>query len=134
MVPNLPLIRYPLGTCVRINNGDDVYLLVALTRFNANEHVEVASEEYPEIIRKMYNGIEQLQDGNAVYMPLIGSGISGYKLTNMQLLMTIVQSATNADKLAVTKGLNVCIYDDAQLNSLNLNIIEYLYDRWKTLK
>lgn len=134
MVPGLPQVRYPLGTCIRITDNDNIYMLVAVTRFDQNEHVDVATEEYPEIIRKMYNGIEHLQDGNPVYLPLIGSGISGYQLTSMQILNTLVQMAHNADRLAVTKGIHICIYDDKQMDSLNLNIIEYLYNRWKTLK
>lgn len=134
MVSGLPQVRYPLGTCIRITDNDNIYMLVAVTRFDQNEHVDVATEEYPEIIRKMYNGIEHLQDGNPVYLPLIGSGISGYQLTSMQILNTLVQMAHNADRLAVTKGIHICIYDDKQMDSLNLNIIEYLYNRWKTLK
>ena len=134
MVPGLPQVRYPLGTCIRITDNGNTYMLVAVTRFDQNEHVDVATEEYPEIIRKMHNGIEHLQDGNPVYLPLIGSGISGYQLTNMQILNTLVQMAHNADRLAVTKGIHICIYDDKQMDSLNLNIIEYLYNRWKTLK
>lgn len=130
MVSGLPSNRYPLGTCVRVRKGDQIFMLVALTRFNANEHVEVATEEYPEIIRKMFNGIEQLNDGNPVYLPLIGSGISGYQLTEMQMLDTIVRSAHNADTLAVTKGITLCLYNQEQLDKLNLNIIKYLYNRY----
>lgn len=134
MVTGLPQVRYPLGTCIRVNDNGKSYMLVAVARFDENEHVDVATEEYPEIVRKMYNGIEELQDGQPVYLPLIGSGISGYQLTNMQILDTLVQMAHNADRLAVTKGIHVCIYNDEQLNTLNLNIIEYLYNRWKTLR
>ena len=134
MVFGLPQVRYPLGTCIRITDNGNTYMLVAVTRFDQNEHVDVSTEEYPEIIRKMYNGIEHLQDGDPVYLPLIGSGISGYQLTSMQILNTLVQMAHNADRLAVTKGIHICIYDDKQMDSLNLNIIEYLYNRWKTLK
>ena len=134
MIPDLPQERYPLGTCIRINDNDNIYMLVAVSRFDENEHVDVAKEEYPEIIRKMYNGIDKLQNGLPVYLPLVGNGISGYQLTEMQILNTIVQMAHNADRLSVTKGIHVCIYNDEQMNCLNLNIIEYLFNRWKTLK
>lgn len=134
MVDGLPQSRYPLGTCVRIIDGERLFILVAVTRFNKEEHVDVAAEEYPEVIRKMYNGIEDLQDGKAVYMPLIGSGISGYQLNEMQMLNTIVQAAHNADKLAITNGIHICIYGEEMWNKLNLNVIEYLYNRWKALK
>lgn len=134
LVSDLPQDRYPLGTCIRIKDNQQLYILVAVTRFNSNEHVEVSTEEYPEIIRKMYDGIEQLCDGNSVNIPLVGSGISGYQLTNMQILDTMVRMANNIDKLAITKGLYICIYNKEQMKTLNLNIIKYLYDRWKTLK
>ena len=134
MVDGLPQKRYPLGTCVRIDDGKLRYLLVATTRFNKYEHVDVSAEEYPEIIRKMFNGIEQLQDGNPVYLPLVGSGISGYDLTNMQIMNVIVQTAEISNKLKVSKGLYLCIYSDEQMQSINLNIIKYLFKRWISLK
>lgn len=134
MVAGLPQNRYPLGTCIRLIIDKHCYLWVATTRFNSNEHVEVSAEEFPEVIRKMFNGIEQLHDGNAVYLPLIGSGIAGYELTNMQILNTIIQSAHNANKLSLTNGLYLYLYDDRQISSINLNVIKFLYDRWVTLK
>lgn len=134
MVAGLPQKRYPLGTCIRLVIDKQYYLWVATTRFNSNEHVEVSAEEFPEVIRKMFNGIEQLHDGNAVYLPLVGSGIAGYELTNMQILNTIVQTAHNANKLSLTNGLYLYLYDEKQISSINLNIIKYLYDRWVTLK
>lgn len=134
MVGGLPQKRYPLGTCIRVAVDGQYYMLVAITRFNSNEHVESSAEEYPEVIRKFFNGIEQLNDGNAVYMPLVGSGISGYELTNMQILNTIVQAAHNANRLSLTNGLFLYLYDDKQIDSINLNVIKYLYDRWVTLK
>lgn len=134
LVEGLPQSRYPLGTCVRIIDEERIFILVAVARFNRDEHVDVAAEEYPEVIRKMYNGIENLQDGKAVYLPLVGSGISGYQLNEMQMLNTIVQAAHNADKLAITNGIHICIYGEEMWNKLNLNVIEYLFNRWKSLK
>ena len=134
LVPNLPNKRYPLGTCIRIKDGEQLYILVAVTRFNTYEHVDVSTEEFPEVIRKMFNGIEQLHDGNSVCLPLVGSGISGYELSNMQILNTNVQAAYNANRLCLTNGLYLYIYSDEQMTSINLNIIKYLYNRWITLK
>lgn len=134
MVDGLPNRRYPLGTCVRIVDGDSSYLLVAVTRFNKYEHVDVSTEEFPEIIRKMFNGIEQLYDGRPVYLPLVGSGIAGYELTNMQIMYIIVQAADMANRLSLTNGLYLYVYGDEQMRSINLSVIKYLYHRWKTLK
>lgn len=134
MVPDLPQDRYPLGTCVRVRKDNQYYILVAITRFDANEHVDVSTEEYPEVVRKMINGIEGLNNGEPVNLSLVGSGISGYQLTNMQLLTSVIQAASNANKLAVTKGMYLCIMDDEQLNTLNLNIIKYWFNNWINLR
>lgn len=134
LVEGLPQKRYPLGTCVRIISKERIYILVAVTRFNKAEHVDVAAEEYPEVIRKMYNGVENLHDGKAVYIPLIGGGISGYQLNEMQLLNTMIQAAHNADRLAIINGIHICIYGEEMWEKLNLNVIKYLYERWRTLK
>lgn len=134
MVNDLPQDRYPLGTCVRIQKNNKIYILVAVTRFNSNEHIEVSTEEFPEVIRKMFNGIEQLHDGKPVYIPLVGGGLAGYDLTNMQILNTIIQAAHLSKGLHISKGVTICLYGKEQIESLNLNVIEYLYNRWKTLK
>lgn len=134
IVEDLPQKRYSLGTCVRIQKKDIMYILVAVTRFNKNEHIEVSTEEFPEVICKMLNGIEQLHDGKAVFMPLIGSGLAGYELTNMQILNTIIQSAHISNRLHISKGIHICLYGKEQIDSLNLKVIEYIYNRWKTLK
>ena len=134
MVPDLPQDRYPLGTCVRVHKGNQYFILVSITRFDVNEHVDASAEEYPEVVRKMINGIEELNNGEPVNLSLVGSGISGYQLTNMQLLTSIVQAASNANKLAVTKGIYLCIKDDDQFASLNLNIIKYWFNSWINLR
>ena len=134
IVSGLPNNRYPLGSCVRIKIDNSSYLLIAVTRFNKYEHVEVSTEEFPEIIRKMFNGIEQLHDGMSVYLPLVGNGISGYELTDMQIIYVIVQAANMANKLSLTNGIYLYVFSKEQIKSINLNVIKYLYNRWKTLK
>lgn len=134
MVSGLPQRRYPLGSCVKILDGESCFLLVAVTRFDKYEHVDVSTEEFPEVIRKMFNGIEQLHDGMPVFLPLIGSGLSGYNLTNMQIMYLIVQAAQLANRLSLTNGIYLCIYDEKQMKSINLSVIKYLYNRWKKLK
>ena len=134
LVTGLPQRRYPLGSCVKISDGESCFLLVAVTRFNKNEHVDVSTEEFPEVIRKMFNGIEQLHDGMPVFLPLIGSGLSGYDLTNMQIMYIIVQAAQLANRLSLSNGVYLYIYGEKQMKSINLNVIKYLYNRWKKLK
>lgn len=45
--------------------------------------------------------------------------------------MPMVQAANNANTLAITNGMHICIYKEKEWQAINLNVIEYLYERWK---
>lgn len=132
MVPGLPQTPYPLGTCVRLEVDNKKYLLVAVTRFNKNEHVDINLHEYPIVIQKLFYGIEQLCDANPVYLPLIGGGQAGVKLSKMQLLNTIIRAGQNSE-VSIVNGVNIVLYDDDAKNEINLNLIKHLYECWKGL-
>lgn len=132
MVPGLPQTPYPLGTCVRLEVDNKKYLLVAVTRFNKNEHVDINLHEYPIVIQKLFYGIEQLCDANPVYLPLIGGGQAGVKLSKMQLLNTIIRAGQNSE-VSIVNGVNIVLYGDDAKNEINLNLIQHLYECWKVL-
>lgn len=132
MVSGLPQIPYPLGTCVRIDLDNKKYLLVAVTRFNENEHVDINLREYPIVIQKLFYSIEQLCDANPVYLPLIGGGQAGVKLSKMQLLNTIIRAGQNSE-VSIVNGVNIVLYGDDAKNEINLNLIKHLYECWKGL-
>mgnify|MGYP004646940837 FL=1 len=132
MVKDLPEISYPLGTCIRLIIDNKKYLLVAVTRFNENEHVDINLPEYPIVIQKLFYEMEQLSDANPVYLPLIGGGQAGVKLTKMQLLNTIIRAGQNSE-VSIYGGVHVILYGDELKKEINLNIIEHLYKCWKGL-
>lgn len=133
-VEGLPQNRYPLGTTIRITINNQTYLLVAVTRFNANEHVDVDDSEYMGIMQKMFSSIEQLNDAQTVNIPLIGGGQAGFGYSNMQLLNMMVQAACLTDRLAVVNGINIILYDGQGIkSSINLNVIKTLFENWKIL-
>lgn len=134
LVEGLPQNRYPLGTTIRVTINNQTYLLVAVTRFNENEHVEVDDSEYMGIMQKMFYSVEQLNDAQTVNIPLIGGGQAGFSYTNMQLLNIMVQAACLTDRLAVVNGINIILYDGKSIkNSINLNVIKILFENWKIL-
>lgn len=132
MVKGLPQTPYPLGTCIRLVIDNKMYLLVALTRFNENEHVDIDLHEYPIIIQKLFYEMEQLCDANPVYLPLLGGGQSGVNLTKMQLLNTIIRAGQNSE-VSIREGVHVILYGDELKKEINLNIIKYLFECWKGL-
>lgn len=134
LVEGLPQNRYPLGTTIRITINNQTYLLVAVTRFNENEHVEVDDSEYMGIMQKMFSSVEQLNDAQTVNIPLIGGGQAGFGYSNMQLLNMMVQAACLTDRLAVVNGINIILYDSQDIkSSINLNVIKTLFENWKIL-
>ena len=134
LVEGLPQKRYPLGTTIRITINNQTYLLVAVTRFNANEHVEVDDSEYMGIMQKMFSSVEQLNDTQIVNIPLIGGGQAGFNYSNMQLLNMMAQAACLTDRLAVVNGINIILYNSQSIkDSINLNVIKTLFENWKIL-
>lgn len=134
LVEGLPQKRYPLGTTIRITINNQTYLLVAVTRFNANEHVEVDDSEYMGIMQKMFSSVEQLNNTQIVNIPLIGGGQAGFNYSNMQLLNMMAQAACLTDRLAVVNGINIILYNSQSIkDSINLNVIKTLFENWKIL-
>lgn len=132
MVNGLPQTPYPLGTCIRLLIDNRRYLLVAMTRFNENEHVDINLREYPIIIQKLYYGMEQLSDANPVYLPLLGGGQAGVPLTKMQLLNTIIRAGQNSE-VSILGGVHIILYGNKLKKEINLNIIKHLFECWKGL-
>lgn len=128
----LPQTPYPLGTSIRIVIDNKKYLLVALTRFNENEHVDIKLPEYSIIIQQLFYNMEQLCDANPIYMPLVGAGQSGVKLTKMQLLNTIIRAGQNSE-VSILKGVHIILYGKETKKEINLNIIQHLFECWKGL-
>lgn len=129
----LPENRYALGTSIKIDDGGNHFILVALTRFNKYEHVDVKEEEYISIIQKMFYYIEQYNDNMPVNIPLVGSGQSGFNLSHMQLLNSMLLAAHNSARLALNKGLCIILHKDTQWQNINLNIIEHMYNTWSLI-
>ena len=129
----LPENRYALGTSIKIDDRDNHFILVALTRFNKYEHVDVKEEEYISIIQKMFYYIEQYNDNMPVNIPLVGSGQSGFNLSHMQLLNSMLLAAHNSARLSLNKGLCIVLHKDTQWQNINLNIIEHMYNTWSLI-
>lgn len=129
----LPENKYELGTSIRISDGTNCFILVALTRFNEYEHVEVKEEEYIPIVQKMFYYIEQLNDNMPVCVPLVGSGQSGFNMSHMQLLNSMLLAAHNSSRLALNKGLHIILHRATQWENINLNVIKHIYNTWSTI-
>lgn len=125
--------KYPLGTCVRIFHDNKIFILVASSCFNENNHAVLNISEYPILIQQLYYNIEQYHENNPVHVPLIGSGMAGIDRTKMQLLNYMVAGAFYTDHLSIPQGLNIVLYSENGNTSpdIHLNIIKYQFKNYK---
>jgi hypothetical protein len=72
-------IRYPLG-CVKTyrdtQNSD--WILLALTRFNAQDEAHTDRASYENCLRSMWKEIGRVYSGRPIFLPLLGSGLTRF--------------------------------------------------------
>lgn len=84
---------YPMGTCVRIEKKDKIFILGALTTFDDNCHAEPINKFLRnEFLSKIWEWIRSNEEPNDVHFPLIGSGNSRMKGTSQEKYRAIVDS------------------------------------------
>ena len=118
--------RYPLGTVAQVNKGENIFYLVALTRFNGNNRAEVKKSEYQRVLCDLFDYIEQNSQGEKVSIPLIGGGHSGVDLSKQKLLEFLLFSISLNDKLTLINGINIILHSSLE-NDIDLNRIYYHY-------
>ena len=84
---------YPLGTCVRIDKNNKIFILAALTTFDDNCHAEPINKFHRnEFLSKIWAWIRSNEEPNNIHFPLIGSGNSRMKGTTQEKYRAIVDS------------------------------------------
>lgn len=81
----------------------------------------------------MFYYIEQFNDNMSVCVPLVGSGQSGFNMSHMQLLNSMLLAAHNSSRLALNKGLHIILHRATQWKNINLNVIKHIYKTWSTI-
>ena len=84
--------RYPLGTYAVITEGENTYILVALTKFDANNHASIPLSEYGAIIQEIISIAATVANSRPVYMPLLGSGQGGIQKSAQKILSYMISS------------------------------------------
>lgn len=117
--------KYPLGTTVLVRHNEERYLLFALARTDA------ATRKAYATVQDMWSAMDGLwtaarahSNGNAIVLPLIGSGQSGVGLSPQHLLHLILLSAiaeTKRQRIAkeIVVVLQEQFYADIDLSTLD---------------
>ena len=120
-----PNKKYKLGTCVDIRDGENLYVLFALTHFDENDKASISRGEYTEVIRKLIQHLDDVVEDRAVYMPLFGTGLSRLKRTSQRILLHIVDSIDFNDTCSIPGGIHVVIKSLSDVG-VNLTGLEYI--------
>lgn len=120
-----PNKKYDLGTCIDIREGENTYVLFALTHFNDNDKANVSRAEYTEIIVKLMNHLNEIVEGKPVYMPLFGVGLSRLRRTSQRILLHLVDTLDFNDTCTIPGGVNIVIKSLDEV-SVNLTTLEYI--------
>ncbi len=118
--------KYPLGTVCEVKNGNKVFYLLALTRFNTSHRAEVKNSEYLRVLCDLFSYVEQNSQGKNVSIPLIGAGHSGVILSKQKLLEFLIFSIVLKDDLTLINGVNIVLHESIK-KDIDLSSTEILF-------
>lgn len=124
-IPTCPNRQYQLGTCIDIRDGENLYVLFALTHFDDNDIANMSRLEYAEVVRKLMDHLSLIAEGRPVYMPLFGTGLARLKRTPERILYHLVDTLDFDDTGSIPGGLNIIIKSLDKLN-VNLTVFEHI--------
>lgn len=124
-IESCPSKKYPLGTCVDIRDGENLYVLFALSHFNENDNAYLNRAEYTDVIQKLIDHLSTIAENKSVYMPLFGTGLTRLRRTPQRVLLHLIDTLDFYEKLSIPGGINIVI-KSLRSKNINLNTIEYL--------
>lgn len=119
---------YPLGTIVRLKEGNVQYYLVVATEFNENNHVIPESEKFSMMLLTMIKNLNEWNSGVPVYLPIIGAGQSGLPLSKQETLTEILSCFNLAEKYVALGGTTILVYK-GDMKEISLNKIKYQFSK-----
>ena len=117
--------RYKLGTCIDIREGENTYVLFALTHFDDNDKASVGRAEFTEVIETLMHHLNSTVEGQPVFMPLFGTRLTRMRRTPQRILLHIVDTIDFNDSCTITGGLSIVIKSLEDVN-VNLTTLEYI--------
>lgn len=120
-----PQKKYELGTCVDFREGENTYVLFALTHFDDNDKANVGRAEYSKVVGKLMCHLNNMVEGRPVYMPLFGTKLSRMRRTPQRILLHLVDTIDFDDVCTIAGGMNIVIKSLKDVN-VNLTTLEYI--------
>lgn len=116
--------RFPIGTVGVARKGDDKFLCVALSRTNPTTHlVEADSYDLHESIRMVLSKAREVANGEKIYIPVMGSGLSRTGVKFNALIHTLLVAIfEESKKQKITNEISIIISKEKkdEINLINL--------------
>lgn len=126
-VHNGKLDSYELGSIVRLQKGDIQYYLVVATEFDDDNHVKHQPEKFSLMLLNMLKNIDTFNSGHPIYMPIVGSGQSGYNLSKQETLRYILHCIKLAEHYTTLGGTTIIVHEN-DMKEISLNKISYEFN------
>lgn len=115
--------KYDLGTCINLQEGENTYVLVALTQFDGDNHAFLDRKDYAIVIDKLMSHLQTMHIEGPIYMPLMGTGLSRLGRSPQRILHFLIDAIDfKYSDYTFPNGMFIEIYN---INQVNLNQLEY---------
>ena len=125
--------KYSLGTCAKIFDGGNTYVLVVTTEKNSNGQSILLKKDYPKVIGELFTYLELIRPARTIYLPMFGTGRGKMKRSLQRILSFLIDTLDfKHSNLSFPYGINIIIkkvYEkDVNLNDLTNHFDEALKD------
>lgn len=124
-ISGCPQMKYPLGTCVDIRDGENLYVLFALCHFDDNDKAYVKRVEYSSVVNQLMDHLTKIAEDKAVYMPLFGAGLARLRRTPQRILLNLVDTLDFNDSSVIPGGIHIVIKSLSNVD-VNLTSLEHI--------
>ncbi len=124
-IAGCPTLKYPLGTCVDVRDGENTYVLFALSHFDDNDKAFIKRIEYAPVVNKLMDHLTAIAESRCVYMPLLGAGLSRLRRTPQRILLNLVDTLDFNDSIVIPGGIHIVIKSLSDMD-VNLTSLEYI--------
>jgi len=121
---------YPIGTTALIPVNQDRYIVFALSKTHPETHKAYSDIEMLwTALNKLWQRARIISGGDAINIPLIGSGLSGIGLPARDLLNLIILSIINETKLKeIAKTIRIILHPD-RFNDIDLREVKESWEK-----
>ena len=100
---------YPRGTVAQVDVDNTHYFLVALAHFDKNLNAQCGREDVLTVVNSLIDDLDKKAQGSPVYIPLLGTGMSGAGL-EMEESLQIISDLLKLKRHKLRGPFNIVVY------------------------